>query len=45
MIQKVSQWRLFYRGCYYKGNFVKLSLDEAAQRVKISKKSLDDYLM
>ena len=41
----MSQWRLFYRGCHYKGTFVKLSLEEAAQRVKISKKSLDDYLM
>ena len=45
MIEKVSKWRLYYRGCHINGEFVKLTLEEAAQRVKISKKSLDDYLM
>jgi len=45
VIEKVSKWRLYYRGCSINGIFVKLTLEEAAQRVKISKKSLDDYLM
>ena len=45
VIEKVSKWRLYYRGCHHNGVFVKLTLEEAAQRVKISKKSLDDYLM
>jgi hypothetical protein len=45
VIEKVSKWRLYYRGCQHNGVFIKLTLEEAAQRVKISKKSLDDYLM
>lgn len=45
VIEKVSKWRLFYRGCTINGVYIKLTLEEAAQRVKISKKSLDDYLM
>lgn len=45
VIQKVSLWRLLYTGFYNKGVFVKMSLEEAAQKVEISKKSLDDYLM
>ena len=38
-------WRLLYTGFQKNGVFVKMSLEEAAQKVKISKKSLDDYLM
>ena len=45
VIEKVSKWRLYYRGCTINGQYIKLTLEEAAQRVKISKKSLDDYLM
>ena len=45
VIQKVSLWRLLYTGFQHKGVFVKMSLEDAAKKVKISKKSLDDYLM
>ena len=45
VIQKVSLWRLLYTGYQKNGVTVKMSLEEAAQKVKISKKSLDDYLM
>jgi hypothetical protein len=45
VIQKVSLWRLLYTGFHKNGVYVKMSLEEAAQKVKISKKSLDDYLM
>lgn len=42
----MSLWRLLYTGFHNKnGAFIKMSLEEAAQKVKISKKSLDDYLM
>lgn len=47
IMEKVIQWRKFYVG--YKdpetGEFVKLSLEESADKVGISKKSLDDYLL
>ena len=45
MIEAVSQWRLLYSGFQLNGTSIKMSLDEAAKIVKISKKSLDDYLM
>lgn len=45
VIQKVSLWRLLYTGFHKNGVFIKMSLEEAAIKVKISKKSLDDYLM
>lgn len=39
------EWRKHYHGTTVDGNLQpKLSLDQAAQEVKISKKSLDDYL-
>lgn len=41
----MSLWRLLYTGFDRNGVFVKMSLEEAAAKVKISKKSLDDYLM
>ena len=41
----MSLWRLLYTGFHKNGQFIKMSLEEAAQKVKISKKSLDDYLM
>ena len=46
MIKKVSLWRLLYTGYTdEKGLLKKHSLEEAAVKVQISKKSLDDYLM
>ena len=45
MIEAVSLWRLLYTGFHKNGAFIKMSLEDAAQKVKISKKSLDDYLM
>ena len=38
-------WRALYAGHFKGHQFRKLSLEEAATKVKISKKSLDDYLM
>lgn len=47
ILQIVVRWRQLYSG--FKdpdtGLFVKLNLEEAAARVGISKKSLDDYLL
>ena len=45
VISAVSCWRLLYTGYTKNGIFVKMTLEEAAQKVQISKKSLDDYLM
>jgi len=46
IIEKVAQWRKFYNGFTDKnGEFIRLSLEDAAQKVQISKKSLDDYLL
>jgi len=46
IIDKVLQWRKLYNGVKDNtGNLTRLSLDEAAKRVTISKKSLDDYLL
>jgi len=46
IIDKVLQWRKLYNGVKDPtGNLIRLSLDEAAKRVTISKKSLDDYLL
>ncbi len=46
IIEKVNTWRKYYNGYYDdKGNFTKFSLDEAAKKIDISKKSLDDYLL
>lgn len=41
----MSLWRLLYTGYEKNGVIVKMTLDEAAIKVQISKKSLDDYLM
>jgi hypothetical protein len=45
VIEKVTQWRRLYNG-YYDENFnhFRMSLEKAAERVGVSKKSLDDYL-
>jgi hypothetical protein len=47
ILDKVLQWRRLYTGVIdpTTGQSVKMSLEEAAQRVAISKKSLDDYLL
>jgi hypothetical protein len=45
IIEKVSQWRKLYNG-YMDENHVlcRMSLEQAAEKVNVSKKSLDDYL-
>jgi hypothetical protein len=46
IIEKVSKWRKLYNGVQSTaGELIKLSLEQAAARVMISKKSLDDYLL
>lgn len=46
IIEKVFLWRKLYNGFQDEnGNLVKLTLEEAAEKVGISKKSLDDYLI
>ena len=46
IIEKVYAWRKLYNG--YRdddNNFIKYTLDEAAEKINVSKKSLDDYLL
>jgi hypothetical protein len=46
IIEKVYAWRKLYNG--YKderNNYFKYSLDNAAEKINVSKKSLDDYLL
>ena len=39
-------WRKYYKGVKdSKGNLIRLSLEEAAEKVGINKRSLDDYLL
>ena len=38
-------WRKLYNGVYRYGNLVRYSLEDAAAKVGVSKKSLDDYLL
>ena len=46
IIEKVARWRNLYNGIQdSKGNTIKMTLEEAAKKVDISKKSLDDYLL
>ena len=46
IIEKVSLWRKLYNGIQDgDGNTLRCSLEEAAEKVRISKKSLDDYLL
>lgn len=46
IIEKVYMWRKLYSGYVNeKGKEIKLSLEEAADKIGISKKSLDDYLI
>jgi hypothetical protein len=46
VIEKVSMWRKLYNGIQDQtGKIVRYSLEDAAKKVGISKKSLDDYLL
>ena len=47
ILDKVYTWRKYYSGFTdpQTGQTVKMSLEDAAQKVGISKKSLDDYLL
>lgn len=46
IIEKVSKWRKLYNGVKNdENNLIKMSLEEAAGKVGICKKSLDDYLL
>ena len=45
IIEKVSLWRKLYNGVIRDGNLVRYSLEDAASKVGVSKKSLDDYLL
>ncbi len=46
IIDQVGTWRRYYNGYTdYHGRVVKLSLEEAAAKVGIPKKSLDDYFL
>ena len=46
IIEKVYAWRKLYNGFKdEKNNFLKYSLDNAAEKIAVSKKSLDDYLL
>ena len=46
IIEKVSLWRKLYNGVTdTEGNLLRYSLEDAASKVGVSKKSLDDYLL
>ncbi len=46
ILDMVFEWRRYYTGFIDKdGKLLKVSLDQAAHQVGISKKSLDDYLL
>ncbi|CAG9326850.1 unnamed protein product [Blepharisma stoltei] len=46
IVEKVARWRNLYNGIQnLKGETVRMTLEEAATQVGISKKSLDDYLL
>ena len=47
MIDKVKTWRRLFNGTHdlLTGNLIRYSLEDAAHRVGLSKKSLDDYLL
>lgn len=45
VIRKVSFWRQLWSGVVEDGVIKRYSLDEAAKMTKISRKSLDDYLL
>ena len=44
VIEKVTVWRRLYTGIWVGNEMIRYSLDDAARKVNVSKKSLDDYL-
>jgi len=44
IIKKVTLWRNLYNGFYKDNQYIKYTLEDAADQVGISKKTLDDYL-
>ena len=44
IIEKVALWRKLYTGLNLNGMTIQLNLEVAAQKVDLSKKTLDDYL-
>lgn len=46
VVEKVALWRRFYTGFFDENTkFISMPLDQAANKVGISKKTLDDYLL
>ena len=46
IVESVTLWRKLYNGISdNKGHLLRYSLDDAAKKVGVSKKSLDDYLL
>lgn len=45
IIEKVALWRKLFSGITVQGDNIQMSLETAAQKVGLSKKTLDDYLM
>ncbi|CAD8073545.1 unnamed protein product [Paramecium sonneborni] len=46
VVERVALWRRLYTGFYDQNKiFIQMSLDKAAEKVGISKKTLDDYLL
>ena len=45
VIERVSMWRKLYNGVQVGSKIERYSLEDAAKKVGISKKSLDDYLL
>lgn len=46
VVEKVALWRRFYTGFYDENcKFINMPLENAALKVGISKKTLDDYLL
>lgn len=45
VIQKVTLWRQLHKGVLNQGKLVRYSLADAAVKVGVKKKSLDDYLL
>mmetsp|Transcript_30947 Transcript_30947/g.28137 ORF Transcript_30947/g.28137 Transcript_30947/m.28137 type:complete len:116 (+) Transcript_30947:707-1054(+) len=47
VLELVLKWRKFYAGVRdpLTGDIIKLSLDDAAKKLGVAKKSLDDYLL
>lgn len=44
-LRKVCLWRRLYSGVIKNGNLMRYSLNDAAKKVGIARKSLDDFLL